>query len=73
VVERNNYFASEPVGVPVDLQLAVKLGYSRLLLLMANFGKEGRPQPILAKISQETLAEMIGTTVARQPLHEQVP
>jgi CRP/FNR family transcriptional regulator, cyclic AMP receptor protein len=29
----------------------------RLLLLLANFGKEGRPQPILAKISQETLAE----------------
>jgi CRP/FNR family transcriptional regulator, cyclic AMP receptor protein len=29
----------------------------RLLLLLANFGKEGRPQPTLAKISQETLAE----------------
>jgi CRP-like cAMP-binding protein len=38
---------------------------ARLLLLMANFGKEGRPQPILAKISQETLAEMIGTTRSR--------
>jgi CRP/FNR family cyclic AMP-dependent transcriptional regulator len=35
------------------------------LLLLANFGKEGRPEPILAKISQETLAEMIGTTRAR--------
>src|SRR6185312_12263236 len=35
---------------------------ARLLLLLANFGKEGRPEPILAKISQETLAEMIGTT-----------
>ena len=32
---------------------------------MANFGKEGRPEPILAKISQETLAEMIGTTRSR--------
>jgi hypothetical protein len=32
---------------------------------MANFGKEGRPEPIIAKISQETLAEMIGTTRSR--------
>jgi len=32
---------------------------------MANFGKEGRTEPILAKISQETLAEMIGTTRSR--------
>jgi len=32
---------------------------------LANFGKEGRPEPIAAKISQETLAEMIGTTRSR--------
>ena len=38
---------------------------ARLLLLLANFGKEGKPEPIIAKISQETLAEMIGTTRAR--------
>ena len=38
---------------------------ARLLLLMANFGKEGRTEPIIAKISQETLAEMIGTTRSR--------
>src|SRR6202051_1512118 len=38
---------------------------ARALLLLANFGKKGRPEPILAKISQETLAEMIGTTRAR--------
>ena len=38
---------------------------ARLLLLLANFGKESRPEPILAKISQETLAEMIGTTRSR--------
>ena len=38
---------------------------ARLLLLLANFGKDGRPEPILAKISQETLAEMIGTTRSR--------
>jgi CRP/FNR family transcriptional regulator, cyclic AMP receptor protein len=38
---------------------------ARALLLLANFGEEGRPEPIVAKISQETLAEMIGTTRAR--------
>ena len=38
---------------------------ARLLLLLANFGKEGKPEPIIAKISQETLAEMIGTTSSR--------
>jgi CRP/FNR family transcriptional regulator, cyclic AMP receptor protein len=38
---------------------------ARLLLLLANYGKEGKPEPILAKISQETLAEMIGTTRSR--------
>ncbi len=38
---------------------------ARLLLLLANFGKEGRPEPIVAKINQETLAEMIGTTRSR--------
>jgi CRP-like cAMP-binding protein len=38
---------------------------ARALLLLANFGKEGDPEPILAKISQETLAEMIGTTRSR--------
>jgi CRP/FNR family transcriptional regulator, cyclic AMP receptor protein len=39
---------------------------ARTLLLLANFGKENsEPEPILAKISQETLAEMIGTTRGR--------
>ena len=38
---------------------------ARLLLLLAHFGKEGRPQPILLDMSQETLAEMIGTTRSR--------
>jgi CRP/FNR family transcriptional regulator, cyclic AMP receptor protein len=38
---------------------------ARLLLLLAHFGKEGRPQPILLDVSQETLAEMIGTTRSR--------
>jgi len=38
---------------------------ARLLLLLAHFGKEGSPQPINPNISQETLAEMIGTTRSR--------
>ena len=38
---------------------------ARTLLLLANFGKEGAPEPVLAKISQETLAEIIGTTRSR--------
>src|SRR5437016_13357798 len=35
---------------------------ARLLLLLANFGKEGKPEAVIPKVSQETLAEMIGTT-----------
>jgi CRP-like cAMP-binding protein len=38
---------------------------AQILLLLANFGKESRPEPIIAKISQETLAEMIGTPRSR--------
>jgi CRP/FNR family transcriptional regulator, cyclic AMP receptor protein len=38
---------------------------ARALLLLANFGKDGRPEPIIAQVSQETLAEMIGTTRSR--------
>jgi CRP/FNR family transcriptional regulator, cyclic AMP receptor protein len=38
---------------------------ARVLLLLADFGKQGRPEPIVTKISQETLAEMIGTTRSR--------
>jgi CRP/FNR family transcriptional regulator, cyclic AMP receptor protein len=38
---------------------------ARTLLLLANFGKEGRPEPITTKISQEMLAEIIGTTRPR--------
>jgi len=38
---------------------------ARTLLLLANFGKEGPPEPIIAKVSQETLAEIIGTTRSR--------
>jgi CRP/FNR family transcriptional regulator, cyclic AMP receptor protein len=38
---------------------------ARVLLLLANFGKEGKPEPITTRISQETLAEMVGTTRPR--------
>ena len=38
---------------------------ARALLLLANFGKEGAPERIIAKVSQETLAELIGTTRSR--------
>jgi len=38
---------------------------ARLLLLLANYGKEGAPEPMIEKITQQTLADMIGTTRAR--------
>ncbi len=38
---------------------------ARTLLLLCNFGKEGKPEPVIAKLSQETLADMIGTTRSR--------
>jgi CRP-like cAMP-binding protein len=38
---------------------------ARILLLLAHFGKEGVPETVIPKISQETLAEMIGTTRSR--------
>jgi hypothetical protein len=38
---------------------------ARVLLLLANFGKEGKPEAVIPKITQETLAEMIGTTRSR--------
>jgi CRP/FNR family transcriptional regulator, cyclic AMP receptor protein len=38
---------------------------ARALLLLANFGKDGKQEPVIAKVSQETLADMIGTTCSR--------
>jgi CRP-like cAMP-binding protein len=38
---------------------------ARILLLLAQFGKEGKPETVIPKISQETLAEMVGTTRSR--------
>jgi CRP/FNR family cyclic AMP-dependent transcriptional regulator len=38
---------------------------ARILLLLAHFGKEGKPEPVIPKITQESLAEMVGTTRSR--------
>jgi CRP/FNR family cyclic AMP-dependent transcriptional regulator len=38
---------------------------ARVLLLLANFGKDGRPEKVIPKVSQETLAEIVGTTRSR--------
>jgi CRP/FNR family transcriptional regulator, cyclic AMP receptor protein len=38
---------------------------ARTLLMLANFGKEGKPETVIPKVSQEVLAEMIGTTRSR--------
>ncbi len=38
---------------------------ARVLLLLANIGKDGKPEPVIPKVSQETLAEIIGTTRSR--------
>jgi CRP/FNR family cyclic AMP-dependent transcriptional regulator len=38
---------------------------ARVLLLLANFGKDGKPEEVIPKISQETLAEIVGTTRSR--------
>jgi len=46
---------------------------ARALLLLANFGKEGAPAPIVGKFSQETLAKLIGTTRSRVSHFMQIP
>jgi DNA-binding IclR family transcriptional regulator len=51
--------------MPDGAAVALSDRLARALLLLANFGKDGRPEPIIAKVSQETLAEMIGTTRSR--------
>src|SRR3984885_12707494 len=57
--------------IPIEEELIDQLFNSsekrlaRALLLLANFGKEGRPEKVITKISQETLADMIGTTRSR--------
>src|SRR3954452_10625838 len=64
-----NYLLSRNIRIEEDLvdQLfnSSEKRLARVLLLLANFGKEGKPEPIIPKISQETLAEMVGTTRSR--------
>ena len=64
-----NYLLTHTLRVEADLVdhlfNSSEMRLARLLLLMANFGKEGKPETVIAKISQETLAEMIGTTRSR--------
>ena len=64
-----SYLLSRNVRMEADLvdQLfnSSEKRLARLLLLLANFGKEGKPEPVIANINQETLAEMIGTTRSR--------
>ena len=58
-------FKCRPSFDPKSFLAVVGEGLARLLLLLANFGKDDKPEPILAKISQETLADMIGPTRSR--------
>ena len=64
-----SYLLTRTIRVEADLvdQLfnSSEKRLARALLLLANFGKEGKPEQVIAKISQETLAEMIGTTRSR--------
>jgi CRP/FNR family transcriptional regulator, cyclic AMP receptor protein len=64
-----SYLLTRTVRVEADLvdQLfnSSEKRLARLLLLMANFAKEGRPETVITKMSQETLAEMVGTTRSR--------
>lgn len=64
-----SYLLTRTVRVEADLvdQLfnSSERRLARILLLLANFGKRGQPQPIIPKVSQETLAQMVGTTRAR--------
>jgi len=64
-----SYLLTRTIRVEADLvdQLfnSSEKRLARALLLLANFGREGLPEPIIAKVSQEMLAEMIGTTRSR--------
>jgi CRP/FNR family cyclic AMP-dependent transcriptional regulator len=63
------YMLSRNIRIEADLtdQLfnSIEKRLARTLLLLARYGKTGQPQKVIAKISQETLAEMIGTTRSR--------
>jgi len=52
-------------GLFVGTEHPLRRRLARILLLLAHFAKEGKPESVVPKISQETLAEMIGTTRSR--------
>lgn len=64
-----SYLLSRTIRIEEDLvdQLfnSSEKRLARVLLLLANFGKEDKPETVIPKISQETLAEIIGTTRSR--------
>jgi CRP-like cAMP-binding protein len=64
-----NYLLSRNIRIEEDLvdQLfnSSEKRLARVLLLLANFGKEGKPETVIPKISQQTLAEIVGTTRSR--------
>jgi CRP/FNR family transcriptional regulator, cyclic AMP receptor protein len=62
LVSRNNHIQEDLVD---QLFNSAEKRLARILLLLARFGKEGRSESVIPKISQETLAEMVGTTRAR--------
>jgi CRP/FNR family transcriptional regulator, cyclic AMP receptor protein len=63
------YLLSRNVRIQADLVdhlfNSAEKRLARILLLLAHYGKEGKPESVIAKISQDTLAEMIGTTRSR--------
>ena len=62
ILARNSHIQADLVD---QLFNSTEKRLARTLLILANFGKESAPEPVLAKISQGSLAEMIGTTRAR--------
>ena len=63
------YLLSRNVRIQADLVdhlfNSTEKRLARILLLLAHYGKEGKPEPVIPKISQDTLADMVGTTRSR--------
>jgi CRP/FNR family transcriptional regulator, cyclic AMP receptor protein len=66
------YLLSRNVRIQTDLVdhlfNSAEKRLARILLLLAHYGKEGKPEPVIPKISQDTLADMVGTTRSRVSL-----
>jgi len=62
LTHNNGPFEEEPLD---RLFNSTEKRLARMLFLLADFGKVGQPDPVIPKISQETLAEIIGTTRSR--------